>query len=381
LWPLSTGGYSPRKAGLPRFVCKLSLKVKQQQHSARLLKRKAQRARLIGAGARSIDMDCRVAWNHLPRVFSAVPLARRRAELSSWASLSCWAWLAGVIAVSCLSVGCNRSPYQPGPQAWGTTGQYPPTTAGYPVNGAPPASGPQSVFAQQQTAPQLVELQRRVQQLDDNNRQLTTQLAQSQQQVQAFRERGDLLAKQLQDATNQNKQLLAASQQYANQAAGMQASMSMRGGARLTANNSVANSASGLQIVGARVIPDGDLIRIRIPADQIFNPSTSQINPAAATVLDQVANALLRQFPRQRVGIEGHTDSSAPSGGGFVTPFQLAGAQAQAVMDQLVRRNGVPMQQLFVISHGPNHPLADNQSPAGRAENRRIELVVYPETF
>jgi chemotaxis protein MotB len=50
-------------------------------------------------------------------------------------------------------------------------------------------------------------------------------------------------------------------------------------------------------------------------------------------------------------------------------------------MDQLVRRNGVPMQQLFVIAHGPNHPLADNQSPAGRADNRRIELVIYPETF
>ena len=46
-----------------------------------------------------------------------------------------------------------------------------------------------------------------------------------------------------------------------------------------------------------------------------------------------------------------------------------------------VRRNGVPTQQLFVIAHGPNHPLADNQTPAGRAENRRIEFVVYPDTF
>ncbi len=284
--------------------------------------------------------------------------------------------------------GCNRNPYMPAGQPWGT-GQYPPTGAmqGYSANGqpagivAPQLTGPQSVFAGQQTSPQLMEFQTRVQQLDDNNRQLTVQLAQSQQQLQAFRERGDLLAKQLQDATAQNKQLLAASQQIASQAQGMQASMNLRGGARLTANNSVANSAAALQIGGARVIPDGDLVRVRIPADQLFTPGTAQPNPAGATILDQVASALQRQYPRQRVGIEGHTDTAQPFGGANGTPYQLAGAQAQAIMDQLVRRNGVPTQQLFVIAHGPNHPLADNQSPAGRSENRRIEIVIYPETF
>jgi chemotaxis protein MotB len=277
-------------------------------------------------------------------------------------------------------LGCAPNPYAAGWQG------APPGVAGYPPNPAAagypsPITGPQSVFAQQQTAPQLVELQRRVQQLDENNRQMTTQLAQSQQQLQAFRERGDLLAKQLQDATAQNKQLLAASQQYANQALGMQASMNLRGGARLTANNSVVNSAAGLQISGAQVIPDGDLVRIRVPSDQLFGAASAQLNPASATVLDQIASAILRQYPRQRVGIEGHTDTAQQVGSTYGTPYQLAGAQAQAVMDQLVRRNGVPMQQLFVIAHGPNHPLADNQSPAGRADNRRIELVIYPETF
>lgn len=252
---------------------------------------------------------------------------------------------------------------------------------GYSATNQAPLTGPQSVFAQQQTSPQLLDYQRRVQQLDDNNRQLTTQLAQSQQQLQAFRERGDLLAKQLQDATAQNKQLLAASQQLASQAQGIQASMNLRGGARLTANNSVASSAGGLQIAGAQVVPDGDVIRVRIPSDQLFASGAAQLNPAGTGVLDQVANALLRQYSRQRVAIEGHTDASQPYAGAYGSPYQLAGAQAHAVMDQLVRRNGVPMQQLFVVAHGPNHAVADNQTPAGRSENRRIEIVIYPETF
>lgn len=275
----------------------------------------------------------------------------------------------------CASSGCRNS-YPPG-QNWQMNGQAP---AGYPFPQMS-ANTPASAFGQAQLPPQLAELQRRAQQLDDNNRQLTTQLAQAQQQARASAERADLLAKQLSDASTQYRQLAATSQQYANQALGMQASMSARGGARLTANNSLANSAAGLQIAGARVIPDGDLIRIRIAGDQLFAPGTNQMNPAGVSILDQISASITRQFPRQRVAVEGHSDATQLYGGQFGTSTQLAGAQAQAVMDQLVRRGGVPMQQLFVIAHGPNHPVADNQTPAGRAENRRIEVVVYPETF
>lgn len=301
----------------------------------------------------------------------------------------------GLSFLVCLLLGCTRTPYPtaypvPGqlPQAAvpGATGQIPaPSISAAPLQA--PTTGPGSVYAQQQTNPQLLELQRRVQQLDDNNRQLTTQIAQAQQQSQAFRERSELLAKQLQAASEQNRQLLAQSQQYANQAVGMQASMSrleqsmrMRGGARLTANNSLNRGTTGIQIAGAQVFADRDLIRIRIPSDQLFSPGSAQLTQTAAMTLEQVANALLRQYPRQRVGIEGHTDT-AQYAGNAAAAYQLAGAQAQAVMDSLARRSGVPTQQLFVLAHGPNHPLADNQSPAGRAENRRIEIVVYPDTF
>ncbi len=251
-----------------------------------------------------------------------------------------------------------------------------------------PTTGGASVFAQQQTHPQLVELQRRVQQLDEDNRQLTTQMAQAQQQAQAFKERSELLARQLQDATDQNKQLLATTQDYANQSRGMQASMSqmqesmrLRGGARLTANNSLRSTSSSLQIAGAKVIPNGDTIRIRIPADQLFAAGTANLNQSASMVLDQIGNALIRQFPRQRVAVEGHSDTGQAAGGNFRSTYQLVSAQAQSVMDHLVRHSGVPVQQLFVVAHGSNHPIADNQSPMGRSENRRVELVIYPETF
>lgn len=313
-------------------------------------------------------------------------LAPRRAATNCLASKRVGIWHLCAVQVTLsvigfVTVGCTGAPY---PGAYPVAGA-PVATGSAPVQA--PTTGPASVYAQQQTNPQLMDLQRRVQQLDETNRQLTSQVAQAQQQAQAYQERAELLSNQLAAASEQNRQLLAQSQQYANQAQGMQASLSqmqqamqLRGGARLTANNSLNSNAGSLQIAGAQVVADHDVIRIRVPSDQLFAPNTAQLNPTSSTMLDQIANALIRQYPRQRVGIEGHTDTAqypTPSG----TTYQLAGAQAQAVLDQLVRRNGVPSQQLFVLAHGPNHPLADNQSPAGRAENRRMEIVIYPETF
>ena len=287
-------------------------------------------------------------------------------------------WLSCLCGLVIAALGCNRNPYQQNPYAAMGTGLPPAQQA---MMGNPLA---------QNIAPQIVDLQRRVQLLDDTNRSLTTQLAQAQQQMQVARDRADLLAKQLQDTTGQLQQSLLAQRQTESQALGIQASMNKRGGAKLTANNSIPLTTNSLgasqipnapQIPGARVIQDGDLIRIRIPADQLFGQGTAQLISSGSYLIDQVATSISAQYGRHRIAVEGHTDTVALYGGTFSNPTQLAGAQAQAVIDQLIRRNNLPATQLFVVAHGPNHPIGDNQTAAGRADNRRIEIVVYPETF
>ncbi len=281
-------------------------------------------------------------------------------------------WLGCLCGLVIGALGCNRNPYQQNPYAaMGAGGVLQPTQPA--MLGMNPMG--------QAVAPQIVDLQRRAQILDDTNRTLTTQLAQAQQQMQVARDRADLLAKQLQDTTGQLQQSLLAQRQTESQALGIQASMNKRGGAKLTANNSIAISSNAPQIPGARVVQDGDLIRIRISADQLFGQGTAQLISSGSYLLDQVATSISSQYGRQRVAIEGHTDTGPLYGGAFANPSQLAGAQAQAVIDQLVRRNNLPAQQLFMVAHGPNHPIGDNQTAAGRADNRRIEIVIYPETF
>jgi flagellar motor protein MotB len=228
-------------------------------------------------------------------------------------------------------------------------------------------------------------MERRLQSMDENNKLVTAQLAQVQQQAKLYQDRANLLQKQLGDVTAQAQQQnrLAERNSVVNSTAarGIQASAPLNSSATLSANNTLVQQANTLKIPGAVTEADGDTIRIRIPADQIFTAGSSQLNSSAPATLDAVADVLIRNYPKQRVGVEGHADNGPLYGGSFNSPLQLSTNQAMAVIDYLLKRKQVPENQLFTIGHGTNHPRADNQSALGRAENRRIEIVVYPTTF
>ncbi|QDV47208.1 Outer membrane porin F precursor [Stieleria neptunia] len=272
------------------------------------------------------------------------------------------------IAAAVLGIaGCNQNPYLAGPAT------YPPPTSSF---------GP--TVSQQGVNPndsRMAELNRRVQLLDDNNRQLHTQLAQSEQQAQVYREELNLVRKQLADTNQRLETASIAAREAENKVRGFQASTQMRGGASIQPNTNLSRLASQLNLGGLPVQQDGDRIRIAIPSDQLFAPGTAQLIQQSAQVLDPVAAQLRSLFPRQRIGIEGYTDNVPATAGGSAASHQLASAQASAVLDMLTRRAGMPLGQFFIVAQGANRPLQPNASAAGRAANRRIELVIYPETF
>ncbi|QDV88290.1 Outer membrane porin F precursor [Stieleria magnilauensis] len=272
------------------------------------------------------------------------------------------------IAAAVLGIaGCNQNPYLAGPAT------YPQPTSSF-----GPAVSQQGVNPNDS---RMAELNRRVQLLDDNNRQLHTQLAQSEQQAQVYREELNLVRKQLADTNQQLETASIAAREAQNKVRGFQASTQMRGGASIQPNTNLSRLASQLNLGGLPVQQDGDRIRIAIPSDQLFAPGTAQLIQQSAQVLDPVAAQLRSLFPRQRIGIEGYTDNVPATAGGSAASHQLASAQASAVLDMLTRRAGMPLGQFFIVAQGANRPVQPNASAAGRAANRRIELVIYPETF
>jgi len=115
-------------------------------------------------------------------------------------------------------------------------------------------------------------------------------------------------------------------------------------------------------------------IVITLSGGVLFASSKSELLPGAQLKLNSVAEALTQQDPDSKMVVEGHTDSQ----GGVSYNQELSQRWAQAVRDYLVSR-GIAADRITSQGFGPTRPVADNTSAEGRANNRRVEIVVEPK--
>ncbi len=234
---------------------------------------------------------------------------------------------------------------------------------------------------QQAIAMQTQQYQQRAAALDRDNQELQSLLAQSKQQAQLMDEHVRATQTQLRDTTNQLAALQSEHDQMRFRTSAMAASIRTQSQAEIRSNNSLLRNLTITNLPGVQVRQDGDVIRVEISADQLFNPGTAQLKYGAEATLRSVGADLIRNYPQQMIGIEGHTDSAFVASPQVATAQHLSVAQATTVYDALVRAGGMSASQLFVVGHGANHPIVSNATDAGRVRNRRIELVIYPETM
>jgi outer membrane protein OmpA-like peptidoglycan-associated protein len=108
---------------------------------------------------------------------------------------------------------------------------------------------------------------------------------------------------------------------------------------------------------------------ITLSGGVLFRSNEASLLPGATTRLDEVAVALIANG--RPVGIEGYTDSR----GSQSRNMDLSQQRAEAVRTYLISR-GLPAEQVVAKGMGPDRPIADNSSAEGRANNRRVEIVV-----
>ena len=99
-----------------------------------------------------------------------------------------------------------------------------------------------------------------------------------------------------------------------------------------------------------------------------FASGRDELTPSSFAVLDDVARQLI-EAPTVRVEIVGHTDAT----GGRTRNISLSLSRAEAVRAYLVMQ-GVPAERLVPRGYGPDQPISNNNTPTGRASNRRVEL-------
>ena len=113
---------------------------------------------------------------------------------------------------------------------------------------------------------------------------------------------------------------------------------------------------------------DDNRLRVSVPSDFSFDTGRADIKPAMRPVLDEMARNL---DPGVRLWVVGHTDST----GSDATNQSLSMERAQAVRGYLVGR-GVASSRIQVEGRGEREPVARNDTEAGRAQNRRVEVLL-----
>jgi len=122
----------------------------------------------------------------------------------------------------------------------------------------------------------------------------------------------------------------------------------------------------------SRVFRQGNSVILRL-VGLSFDSGASQIRPQNFDLLAKVEKAI-DVFPRSELIIEGHTDSH----GGDDMNQKLSQERAESVQQYMINAMRIPTYRLIATGYGETRPVASNETEAGRARNRRIDIVIKP---
>ncbi|TCM76766.1 OmpA family protein [Rhodovulum steppense] len=123
---------------------------------------------------------------------------------------------------------------------------------------------------------------------------------------------------------------------------------------------------------GADITNTGSQLRVILPESVTFRTASSVVDPGFRPALRAVSDSL-RQHPASTVRVVGHTDNV----GSAAYNNQLSQERAMAVARKLIAA-GTAASRITVSGRGFYEPITSNATAAGRAQNRRVEIVITP---
>jgi chemotaxis protein MotB len=116
-------------------------------------------------------------------------------------------------------------------------------------------------------------------------------------------------------------------------------------------------------------------LRVRLLTDRLlFDSGSAVINPAAFGTLDSIG-AIIAEERKHPVAVEGHTDDRPIRTSQYPSNWQLSGGRAAAVVQRLIGA-GVAPRRTSLSGYAAVHPVSSNDTSAGRARNRRVEIIL-----
>jgi chemotaxis protein MotB len=137
----------------------------------------------------------------------------------------------------------------------------------------------------------------------------------------------------------------------------------------------IRNSANAAGLKGTvNVREEREGIRITIQSPILFDSGKADLRPEALPVLDEIAR-ILKESPNQVI-IEGHTDDVPINTPEFPSNWELSTARAISVSKYFFEKENLGPERFAVAGYAEYHPVAPNDTPEGRQENRRVEILL-----
>ena len=129
---------------------------------------------------------------------------------------------------------------------------------------------------------------------------------------------------------------------------------------------------SGLNVLEVR----GELV-LRLPEKLMFDRGEAALSPDGKSALDAIAEEL--RIRPVRIRVEGHTDSTPIHNTRFPSNWELSMARAMAVVDFLLSNSKIEPGRMGAAGYGEHHPVASNDTNEGRAQNRRVDIIIVAD--
>jgi chemotaxis protein MotB len=113
---------------------------------------------------------------------------------------------------------------------------------------------------------------------------------------------------------------------------------------------------------------------VSLQESAVFAPGDDSILPSIFPSLERIAEAIRKV--NNPVRLEGHTDSIPIHNARFRNNLELSVDRALSTLAFLTEREGLPIERFAVAGYGESIPVSDNDTPGGRAKNRRTDVVI-----
>jgi len=122
--------------------------------------------------------------------------------------------------------------------------------------------------------------------------------------------------------------------------------------------------------------PTAGTITVTLPNAILFDSGKATLRKATSAELDHIYSVLREKYAGRQIDVAGHTDTDPIQKSNWKDNWELSAQRALTVLRYLVQK-GLPDEKIRAIGSGESKPVASNATAAGKAKNRRVEIVVH----